>query len=304
MYLIVGATGSLGGRVAKELLARGQQVRAVARAESPLRQSGRYTDPAELAALGAEVVEGDLRSPETIDMHLAGVEAVLMTASGTKRMPPDTVAAIDHEGAASLAMAVKRAGVGHLVYLSAKGVGPDSPPLLRPKWQAEAAIRDIGAPATFVRPGLFMQDWIGFVLGAQLQGGTRVQLIGERDPLMTFVDEGDVVKLVTELLLEGPPRGAESTRQVDFAVDAARHVDIVQRLSELSGRPLTVERLAIGQTISTLPEPIATTVTHLLTMAGSFSDDSQLTPDVSERYGIEPRRIDGFLREMFVADPV
>ena len=43
MYLIVGATGSLGGQVAKQLLARGERVRAVVRPESPLRRAGRFT---------------------------------------------------------------------------------------------------------------------------------------------------------------------------------------------------------------------------------------------------------------------
>ena len=60
MYLIVGATGSLGGSVAKALLQCGHKVRAVVRPSSPLRNVGRFTDPDELRQLGAELVEGDL----------------------------------------------------------------------------------------------------------------------------------------------------------------------------------------------------------------------------------------------------
>lgn len=124
MYLIVGATGSLGGRVAKQLLGRGERVRAVARPESPLRGTGRFTDPSELESLGAELVEADLRQPASLEPHLTGVTAVAMTASGTKRMPPDTGEAVDFEGAAALAAAAERAGVRHLVYLSARAPAP------------------------------------------------------------------------------------------------------------------------------------------------------------------------------------
>src|SRR5690554_4900999 len=93
MYLIVGATGSLGGKVATALLATGERVRVVARPGAEARRGARFTDLAELRRLGAEVVEGDLRQPETLAPHLSGVAAVLMTASGTKRAPPDTLEA-------------------------------------------------------------------------------------------------------------------------------------------------------------------------------------------------------------------
>jgi len=303
MYLIVGATGSLGGRVAMELLARGEPVRALVRAASPMRQVGRYTDPAELRARGAEIVEGDLKRPETIEPHLRGVKAVLFTASGTKRMPPDTIEAVDHEGAAALAAAARRAGVEHLVYLSARGAGPDAPPFLRPKWQAENSIREDGPPATFVRPALYMQDWIGFVLGAQLQGGSQVQLVGERDPLKSFVDEGDVAKLLTALLLEGPPPADDPAKQLDFAADVATYGEIVRRMAAGSGLPLTIERIPAGQPLTTMSGPAATTVTELLTVASFMPEDTLLTPQVSERYGIAARSIDDFLEEMFAAVP-
>src|SRR5690606_41630383 len=62
---------------------------------------------------------------DALPIYLEGVTAVAMTASGTKRMPPDTTQAVDHEGAAALARAAERAGADHLVYLSARGTGPD-----------------------------------------------------------------------------------------------------------------------------------------------------------------------------------
>lgn len=303
MYLIVGATGSLGGRVARALLERGEPVRALVRAESPLRRAGRFTDPEELTSLGAELVSGDLTRPESLAPHLSGVKSVLMTASGTKRMPPDTLEAVDHQGAAALAKAAKAAGVEHFVYVSAKGTGPHAPEFLRPKWLGESAIREGGPPATFVRPAQYMQDWIGFVLGAQLQGGTKVQLIGQADPAKSFVDEGDVAALLTALLLEGPPTGGDTVRLIEFATASASHGEVVKRMAALSGIPLSVERIDVGQTITTVPEPLAGAVAELLTITAGMPADSEVTPAVSERYGLKARSIDDFLARMFGSVP-
>src|SRR5690606_40265465 len=130
-------------------------------------------------------------------------------------------------------------------------------------------------------------------------GGTRVLLVGERDPVMSFVDEGDVVELVTALLLEGPGSNGESTRRIEFASETGRHTEIIERMAQLSGLPLTVERVAVGEPITTVPGPAGTTVTHLLTLSGTRPDDAIVTPEVSARYGIEPRGIDDFLQQMF-----
>lgn len=301
MYFIVGATGSLGGQVAKALLARGERVRVLVRGESPFRQKGRYTDPAELRALGAEVVTGDLRAPETITAHLPGARVVLSTASGTKRAPPDTVEAVDHHGTAALAAAAQDAAVEHLVYVSARGIGPDAPPFLRPKWEAEQALSRLGPPTTIVRPTKFMQDWIGFVLGAQLQGGTRVQLIGERDAHRTYVHEGDVARLLTAVLLDDPPGPDESPRVIDFTADAATRTELVARIAAVTGMPLTVEHLPLGQPVTTAPEPLGQTIAHLLGVDADGPDDTELTHAVAERYGLEPLSIDDFLREAFAS---
>ena len=300
MYLIVGATGSLGGGVAKRLLERGEAVRALVRPASPLRQAGRHTDPGELQRLGAELVQADLLDPASFEQHLAGVKAVLTTASGTKRAAPDTTLAVDLHGNAALAALAADAGVEHLVHVSARGAGPEAPPFLRIKWDAEQALRQQGPRATFVRPAPFMQDWIGFVIGAQLQGGTRVQLVGKRDPYRTYVHEDDVARLLVELLLGGPPTH-ERHRTIEFSAEADTYSGIVRRMAAAAGAPFEVESVAPGKTIDTVPEPLASTITQLLGMMADLRDDTYTTPDLAERYGFEPRGIDDYMSEMLGA---
>ena len=302
MILIVGATGSLGGSVARQLLERGAEVRAVARPASPLRSRGRFTDPGELESLGAELVKADLLQPSSLEPHLRGVRVVLSTASGTKRAAPDTIHAVDLEGTAALAAHARQAGVEHFVYVSARGAGPEAPPFLRVKWEAEQAVVREGPPATLVRPAKFMQDWIGFVYGAQLHGGTRVQLVGASDPERAYADEADVAKLLTEIVLREPPSPGGAHRTLEFAADSARTSDIVGRMAAASGLPLTLDRIPVGRTVDTVGEPLATGITQLLTMMADEPDD-QVSRGGKERYGFEPRTVDDFVAALFQSAP-
>lgn len=295
MHLVVGATGRLGGQIATMLLERGERVRAVVRSDSPARAFAAHTDPEALRALGAELVDVDLTRPDGLPAALQGVTTVITTASGTKRPPPDTVGAVDHEGTAALARAAADAGVRQFVYVSAKGAAPGAPGIVGEKWLGEEAVRASGVPATIVRPPLFMQDWIGFVIGAQLQGGTRVQLVGDGDPMVTFVDEADVARLVVEVARRGDAVG----ETLELASEAATHADVVRRIGATIGAPVEVQRIPVGATVDTVPDEIAPTLTGLLTMLAMMPPDERTTPETAERYGLRLTGIDAWLRGAF-----
>ena len=71
MYLIVGATGRLGSLVARKLLVEGKPIRAMTR--TPAKVDA-------LKKLGAEVVQGDLRDPDSLARACQGVDKVLAAA--------------------------------------------------------------------------------------------------------------------------------------------------------------------------------------------------------------------------------
>src|SRR5690606_2173090 len=121
MYLVVGATGTLCGSIAKRLLAAGDRVRVLVREGSPARAANRRTEPAELAGAGAQGVTAVLRDPASLRAALAGIAVVASTASGTKRTPPATTATVDAGGTANLAAAAAASGVRKLVLVSAAG---------------------------------------------------------------------------------------------------------------------------------------------------------------------------------------
>lgn len=164
MILVTGATGNVGRNVVRELLAAGEQVRALTRnpAGSGL--------PAE-----ADVVEGDLARPETLDAALDGVRrAFLFPVFG------ELDAFLGH---------ARHRGLDRIVLLSSSAATFPVPGWIGEAHQHnEAQVRASGIDATFVRPTLFMANdlaWAGqiaatgVVRGPYAKAGTA--LVDERD---------------------------------------------------------------------------------------------------------------------------
>lgn len=297
MYLIVGSTGTLGGTIATMLSERGAPVRAMIRAHSPAREHVLHTSPARLEALGADVVEGDLTRPETLVTALDGVTHVISTATTTKRGEAESMEAVDVEGTATLARLAAAAGIRQFMYVSALQADADSDhPILREKGLAERGIAASGVPATVLRPAAFMQDWIGFALGAQLQatapsGAARVQLIDGSDATTAFVDETDVAKLAVAALDREDTIG----ETIPLAAELARYPELVERMQRLAETPIALETLPVGGKIDTVPAEMAGMLTFMLTIKARWPEDTVTTPEVAERFGFELTSIDAFL---------
>ncbi len=112
--LITGATGFLGGYLARRLLERGDEVRVFGRNLEAL---------AELKALGAEVVRADLRDEAATIEACCGVEAVchagaLSSAWGKKSEFYD----INVKGTANILRGCQMHGVRRFVYVSSSSV--------------------------------------------------------------------------------------------------------------------------------------------------------------------------------------
>ncbi|MEY9935720.1 SDR family oxidoreductase [Streptacidiphilus sp. MAP5-3] len=131
--LVTGGTGTLGSLVVPKLRAAGRDVRIVSRHAHP-------DEP------GIAFAVGDLLTGDGLDAALAGVETVVHIAGAAKG---------DETVARNLVAAARKAGVRHLVHVSAIGV--DTVPLawFRMKLAAERAIVDSGIPYTVLRPAQF-----------------------------------------------------------------------------------------------------------------------------------------------------
>src|SRR5262245_5416600 len=108
MILVTGATGAVGGRVARLLSGLGEALRLLVR------------DPARAPKLsGAEVTRGDYSNPASLRAAFAGVDTAFIV-SGYAR-PGERWKL--HANAVDAAIA---AAVGRVVYLSFQGAAPDS----------------------------------------------------------------------------------------------------------------------------------------------------------------------------------
>jgi nucleoside-diphosphate-sugar epimerase len=108
--LVTGATGRVGSRFVRRLLAGGgEEVRALAR--DPQRGE-------ELRAAGAEVVIGDLTDPAAVAAAVDGVDAVVNLAAAFRGVPDEEAEATNHRAAVDLARAALAAGVTRYVLAS------------------------------------------------------------------------------------------------------------------------------------------------------------------------------------------
>ncbi len=144
--LIFGATGNVGGATAREMLKRGWQVRAVTR--NPESKRARA-----LAALGAEVVQGDMNDPRSLKHVFEGFQRVLSVQNWRISGKGGEIRQGKQVADAALA-----AGVEHLVYASAgTGEANTGVPHFDDKLVVEEYMQKLGVPFTVVRPVPFME---------------------------------------------------------------------------------------------------------------------------------------------------
>lgn len=191
MYVITGATGNTGRRIAEALLAAGQSVTAVARHPEKL---------ADLAAKGVHVAAGNLEDATFLASVLKGAKAAYLM------IPPNF--AVQHwrrwmaQMVETYAEAVRQSGVQKVVLLSSvgahrtEGVGP-----IGGLGELENAFKALtGVDVLALRPGYFMENLygsVGMIQHAGINGG-----VTRPDVQIALVHTQDIAEVATQRLLE------------------------------------------------------------------------------------------------------
>ena len=201
--LVIGGTGTVGSHVVRGLLTKGEAVGILTRS----------ADHADLLPLGANGIIGDLRKPETLRRAMKGIDRVFLVSP----LSPTQ----GEEGMAVVA-AANRAGVRHIVYLSAHGVerAPHIPHY-KSKMEIQKALRDSRMPFTIIMANNFFQNDLVY-RGSILEEGIYPHPIGEIG--LNRVDVRDIADpVVTTLTQSGhefhsyPLIGAEVLTGQDVA---------------------------------------------------------------------------------------
>ena len=151
LVLVAGATGRTGTEVVTELLADGYRVRAFVRDVDKARDK---------LGDGIEYAQGDVREIVTIEVALAGVDALISAIGAGRGDPSNGPEFVDYGGVRNLADAATAAGLRQVVLVSSMGVTQEDHILnkmfnnvLSWKFKGEDALRASGVPYTIVRPG-------------------------------------------------------------------------------------------------------------------------------------------------------
>jgi uncharacterized protein YbjT (DUF2867 family) len=206
MILVTGATGNVGRPLTAELVARGEQVRAVTR----------HPRSAGLPAGVEAVAEPDLR----------GVTALFVNPRALG------------DGAGALVLAARSAGVERIVGLAAANVDDD--PARQPSRfrgdrnrEVEQAVTTSGGAWVSLRPAVFAANAIG-MWGAALQAGDAVH--GPYAAAVAVpVDERDVAAVAAVALTSAVLDG---TRPVLTGPEALDQAQMLEHLGTALGRSL------------------------------------------------------------------
>lgn len=228
--LVTGATGTQGGAVVKQLLARGYRVRALCR--DPASPAART-----LADNGVEVYHGDLDDRASIDAAVAGVHGVFGVQNFWDGFPARKLGA---EGelrqGKNLLDAARAAGVRHFVQSTGVGVtiAPELP-VNQGKRAVEAHARAIGIPCTILRACFFMDNFDNPKWGFRdaLREG-RLELPFAPDTRLQMLAAEDLGQFVA-MAFERPNDFIGA--QVDLASDELSMTAIAETFTRVTGRP-------------------------------------------------------------------
>lgn len=272
LIALTGATGRLGGRVARRLAESGHQQRLVVRDLSRA--------PSLRGATAAAAAYGDRAA---VRAALEGASTVLMVSASESE---DRVA--EHRTFVDAAVV---AGVEHLVYVSFYGASPQATfTLARDHWATEEHIRASGLPFTLLRDNLYA-DFLPAMVGADgvirgPAGSGRVSAVAQDD-----------IADVAAAVLRDPAAHAGLTHDLtgpeELTLDQVAHL-----LSEATGREVryhdeTLEEARASRASYGAPDwqVEAWVSTYTAIAAGELAGVSDAVPSITGHAGTTLREL-------------
>ncbi|AYG81238.1 NAD(P)H azoreductase [Streptomyces hundungensis] len=269
--LITGSRGKVATTLIALLRERGLGVRAASASPDKLSLPD-----------GVDRVVCDLDDPATFPAALAGVESVFLYAN------PQHIDAFLAEA--------KAAGVQHIVLLSSSSVlepDADTNAIAAMHRAVEQALERSGILSTFLRPGGFAGNALGWSWGAKSTGTVDHPFPGAQ---AATIHEADIADAALAALTRPEPRGRAHHLTGPVSLSIAEQVAI---LAEASGRPLTVNAVSAAAWKESMAEFLPSEVADALLgyFAAYDGHPDTVTTVVEELTGHPARTFESWARE-------
>ena len=286
MFLVTGATGSLGRRIVQQLREQETPVRALVRLVS------HYQD---LEARGAEIFIGDLRQDKDIEKACRGVKYII-SAHGSD----SDAQALDYRANIELIDRARENKVEHFVYISVLGAdrGYEDSPVFKAKREVEKYLVKSSLNYTILRPSGFANNILP--LAERFRETGIYLLIGDANNRSSIVSTDDLAKIaIDSVTVEGaknqilPVGGPEILKRDDIPRIFSR---IFQREPIIINPPLMVLdilRTGIGFFNPELERSLGTLRTLL---ANEFFCSKEEIASLESIYALKLESLENFLK--------
>lgn len=280
--LVVGATGTTGRELLRQLSSAGLSCRALVR---DVKAS------ADLASSLVDLVEGDLSNNDSLEAALNGIRKVYFSAP----VHPDALAWFE-----SLLSIAATQGVEHIVRLSALTASGQSPVmLLKHHGLADEALVQSGLGFTVLRPNVFFQNMLW---QAQNIATSGMFYLPYGDARQSLVDTRDIAAAALFALTD---RRHENKIYNLTGPEALNYFDIARQLSEACGKPVSYvpvsrESSETAMREAGMPDWHAGAIGELQSHF-AIGHHGQVTPDLESVLKRPPNTFEQFARDYCAA---
>ena len=150
--LVIGASGFVGGYLARQLLAAGYQVRCMVRNPDKMR---------DMANSGCEIVKGDISDLSSVQQALTSMDAVYISIHTLAPQQSGTVEQqfmdIELNGLKNVVVACEKQNVRRIIYVTAIGISADKTDAWTAgRWKTQQYLLNSGLDITVIQPGMIV----------------------------------------------------------------------------------------------------------------------------------------------------
>lgn len=247
--------------------------------------------------MGAEVVHGDLKDPQSLLAACDQASVVITTANAIlSRRRGDSLEAVDRDGSLALIGAARSAGVQQFIYTSVSPLAPANNVFIQYKREVESALRASGLTWTILQPSAFMEIHAGPLTGWDLQQG-RARIAGSGRSPVSYIATADVAAFAAAAVHNA---GACNRALHLTGPEPLSPCDAVAIAERVTGRPFKVQRapLAVLRAARIVLQPFNPIMGCLLAMAVGSAEGSErndMAPPLLE-FQVEPTTFEQYVR--------